>query len=45
MDEEIEYYKSISCDWLARLLGIIDGDGYVSVVKSNLRPSKMREQR
>jgi hypothetical protein len=35
--EEIEYYKSLSCDWLARLLGIIDGDGYISVVKSNSR--------
>ena len=35
--EDVEYLKTISCDWLARLAGIIDGDGYISIVKSDNR--------
>jgi len=35
--DEIEYLKTIPCDWIARLAGIIDGDGYISIVNSDNR--------
>lgn len=34
---DIEYLKSTPYDWLARLVGIIDGDGYISILKSDSR--------
>jgi hypothetical protein len=37
MDGDIEYFKSVPYEWLARLVGVIDGDGYISVVKSDNR--------
>lgn len=36
-NDDIEYLKSIPYNWLARLVGIIDGDGYISTIKSDSR--------